>query len=186
MSLQSSSVAASSGLRIVLGVACLVLGVAALAWPHLTLVVLAVILGLQLIIAGIGQILLARRIREGPSWARPLVMVLGGLVTLAGILTLVRPGPAVMVVVWFVAAGWLIDGVSEIVSGLRTGRSGAERLMMIIFGITSVIAALILFVFPGPSLIVLSQIAGIVLIILGIVALVGAILGRRSPQTVPT
>ena len=57
--------------------------------------------------------------------------------------------------------------------------------MTIAFGVTSVIAALILFVFPGPSLILLSRITGVVLIVLGILALAGAILARRSPQPLP-
>ena len=58
MSPRSSSVASSSGLRIALGVVCLVLGIVALVWPDVTLVILAVILGLQLIIAGIAHVVL--------------------------------------------------------------------------------------------------------------------------------
>jgi uncharacterized membrane protein HdeD (DUF308 family) len=175
----SSSLPSSSGLRLALGVVCLVLGIIALVWPDATLVVLAVLLGLQLILAGIAHVVLGLRISEGPSWLRPLIVVLGGLVILAGILTLFRPGAALVIIVWFVAAGWLIDGISEIVSGLRAGRTGGERFTMIAFGITSVIAAVILFVFPGLSLTLLAQIAGVVLIVLGVVTLVGIILARR-------
>jgi uncharacterized membrane protein HdeD (DUF308 family) len=182
--LMSSPDGPVSWLRIVVGIACLILGIAALAWPDLSLVVLAVILGLQLVIAGVAQIVVGLRLRTGPSWVRPLVVVLGGLVALAGIIVMVRPGPALVVIVWFVAGAWLINGVSEIISGLRTGRSGGERIMTIAFGVTGVIAALILFVFPGPSLILLSRITGVVLIVLGILALAGAVLARRSPQTI--
>jgi uncharacterized membrane protein HdeD (DUF308 family) len=172
-------------LRIALGIACLVLGIAALAWPNLSLVVLAVILGLQIVIAGVAQILLGLRLRTGPSWVRTVIILLGGLVALAGVIVMVRPGPALVVLVWFVAGAWLVEGVSEIISGLRTGRSGGERIMTIAFGVTSVIAALILFVFPGPTLILLSRITGVVLIVLGILALAGVALARRSPQPVP-
>ena len=180
MSSRTSAVASSSGLRIALGVVCLVLGLVALVWPDVTLVILAVILGLQLIIAGIAHVVLGLRIKEGPSWLRPLVVVLGGLVALAGILTLVRPGAALVLVVWFVAAGWLIDGISEVISGLRTGRSGGERFTMIAWGVTSVIGAVILFAFPGLSLTLLAQIVGVVLLVLGGVTVVGAILARRK------
>jgi uncharacterized membrane protein HdeD (DUF308 family) len=172
-------------LRLVLGAVCLILGVVALVWPNLSLVVLAVILGLQIVVAGVAQILLGLRLRTGPSWVRPVIIVLGGLVAVAGVIVMVRPGPALVVLVWFVAGAWLVEGVSEIVAGLRTGRSGGERIMTIAFGITSVIAALILFVFPGPTLILLSRITGVVLVVLGILALAGAILARRSTQTVP-
>jgi uncharacterized membrane protein HdeD (DUF308 family) len=184
-SLTASPGAPVSGLRIVVGIACLVLGIAALVWPDLSLVVLAVILGLQIVIAGVAQILVGLRLRTGPSWVRPVVIVLGGLVALAGVIVMVRPGPALVVLVWFVAGAWLVEGVSEIVSGLRTGRPGGERIMTIAFGVTSVIASLILFVFPGQSLILLSRITGVVLIVLGILALAGAILARRSPQPIP-
>ena len=140
-----------SGLRIVVGIACLVLGIAALAWPDLSLVVLAVILRLQIVIAGVAQILVGLRLRTGPSLVRQVVIVLGGLVALAGVIVMVRPGPALVVLVWFLAGAWLVEGFSEIISGLRMGRPGGERIMTIAFGVTSVTAALILFVFPGPQ-----------------------------------
>ena len=41
------------GLRIALGVVCLVLGVIALIWPQATLLIVAVVFGLQLMAAGV-------------------------------------------------------------------------------------------------------------------------------------
>ena len=58
------------GLRIALGVICLVLGLVALIWPQATLVVVALVFGLQLIAAGLIRMVAAVMLKELPGWAR--------------------------------------------------------------------------------------------------------------------
>ena len=49
---------------------------------------------------------------------------------------------------------------------------------MIAFGVLGLIAAVVVLVFPGESLVLLARIGGVVLLAFGVIALVAAFAGR--------
>ena len=166
------------GLRIALGVICLVLGLVALIWPQATLVVVALVFGLQLIAAGLVRIVAAVLLKELPGWARAVSGILGALTVIAGIICFFRPGTSLLVLALVLAIGWLIDGVSELVSAFAVPRRTGERVGMIAFGVLGLIAAVVVLIFPGESLVLLARIGGVVLLAFGILALLAAFAGR--------
>ena len=181
--LQSPSGAPPTGLRIAFGILSLVLGIVALVWPDATLAIIGILIGLQLLVAGILRIISAISLPITPGWRRVLVGVLGVLIALAGIFCFIRPGTSLAILLWLIAFGWLLEGIAELIWAFTGSHEGGKRIGLVLYAIVSILAAIVILVFPGESLIVLARTGGVILIILGIVALVGAWTGRRAQAT---
>jgi uncharacterized membrane protein HdeD (DUF308 family) len=165
-------------LRIALGALSVVLGLAALLWPGVTLLVVAMLFGLQLIAAGLVRIVAAATLSALPRSWRAIAGVLGVLTVVAGVICFVRPGTSLVVLAAVIAIGWLLDGASELVSAFTVSRRATERIGLIAFGLISVVAALVVFTSPGDSLVVLARIGGVILLLIGVVTLLSVFAGR--------
>ena len=168
------------GLRIALGVICLVLGLIALIWPQATLFIVAVLFGLQLILAGVLRIIAAVVLKTVPGGWGAVSGVLGVLIVIAGIICFFRPGTSLFVLALVLAVGWLIDGISELVSAFAVKRPTGERVGLIAFGALAIIAAIVVLTFPGESLVLLARTGGVILIAFGVISLIAAFAARRS------
>ncbi len=177
---QTLVVSEPRGLRVALGVISLVLGLVALIWPEATLLVVALVFGLQLVAVGLIRVIAAVSMKELPGKWRTVSAILGVLTALAGVVFLFRPGTSLVVLAIILAIGWIIDGVSELVSAFVVRRPPLERGMLIAFGALAIIAAVVVLLFPGDSLVVLTRIGGVVLLAFGIVELIAALAGRRE------
>ena len=173
------------GVRIALGAIAVVLGLLALIWPGVTLLVVAVLFGLELIAAGVVRVLAAVTLSELPGSWRAVSGILGALTIVAGIICLVRPGTSLFVLVVVIAVGWFLDGISELVSAFTVSRGAGERIGLVAFGVISIIAAIVLIAFPLGSLVLLAKIGGVILIAFGIASVIGVILGRRRQAAEP-
>ena len=167
------------GLRIALGVICLILGLVALIWPQATLLVVAIVFGLQLIAVGLIRVVAAIALKESAGWWRAVSGILGGLTVIAGIICFFRPNTSLLVLALILAIGWIIDGISELVSAFAVPHSPGRRIGMIAWAVVSIIAAIVVLVFPGESLVLLARIGGVVLLAFGILALIAAFVGGR-------
>jgi uncharacterized membrane protein HdeD (DUF308 family) len=171
------------GLRITLGVVCIVLGLIALIWPQATLLVVALVFGLQLIAAGLVRIVAAVTLKDLPGWWRAVAGILGALTVIAGIICFFRPGTSLLVLALVLAIGWIIDGISELVSAFAVPRPTGERIGLIAFGVLGLIAAAVVLIFPGESLVLLARIGGVVLLAFGVLALIAAFAGRGERRS---
>lgn len=161
-------------LGVAIGVIMLIVGIAVIARPGPTLLIVAVLFGLELIALGLGRIFLAIIGSAAPRWWRGVVAGLGVVTVLAGIICLVRPGTSLFVVAILVAAAWLVDGVSQIISGLTVYRSSGQRISQVALGALSVIAAIVVMVWPAQSLVLMTTVGGTILIILGVITVITA------------
>ena len=99
------------------GIASIVIGILAIAWPGMTIAVLVGIFGVYAIIDGITNLFIGfSRARAGESWAH-LVQGLVGIG--AGVLALLWPGVTALALVFFIAAWAVMTGVFEIVAAIR-------------------------------------------------------------------
>jgi uncharacterized membrane protein HdeD (DUF308 family) len=167
-------------LTIVSGVSALVIGVLILIWPQTTLLVVAVLFGLQLLISGIVRIVSGALDSWAEGWHRGLTITLGVLIVLAGILCLRNPALSLLTIIVIVAIGWLVDGVINIVLGAQS-RPG-NRLGQILMGVVFLIGAVLLLVFPTSVLLTFVLLGGWILIAFGIVILIAGILGLRAAK----
>jgi uncharacterized membrane protein HdeD (DUF308 family) len=170
----------TSILTIVTGVSALVFGILILIWPQTTLLVVAVLFGLQLLIFGIVRIVSGAMDSYPEGWHRGLSITLGVLIVLAGILCIRNPALSLLTIIVLVAIGWLVDGVINIVLGAQS-RPG-DRLGRILMGVVFLIGAVLLLVFPTSALLTFVLLGGWILIVFGIVILIAGILGLRAAK----
>jgi len=142
-----------------------VLGVLVLAWPGPTATVLAVLFGINLLVAGALQFGAAFA-DAGRSGGRGLSCVLGTLSVLVGLLCLRDPLQTVAVLGLLVGVAWTVGGIVRVVQGVVAER-GSSRLWRIASGVVWVIAGGVVLVYPGASIVVLASVLGVVLIVDG-------------------
>jgi uncharacterized membrane protein HdeD (DUF308 family) len=175
----SDGAARHTGLRVTLGILSIVVGILVVARPVNTLFFVAILFGLQLLILGIVRIALALSTAELPRWVKVLSVVLGILTIVAGVFCFVRPEASLVILAILLAVGLIADGIADLAYGFRGQRSGGERTYLVVVGVVSIVAGLVVAIFPGPSLVLLTRIAGLALIIIGALTVLSAVLGRR-------
>ena len=168
-----------TGLRVAIGILSIVVGILVLTRPVDTLFFVAILFGIQLVILGVVRIVLAASASGVPGWLKILSIVLGILTIIAGVICFTRPQASLFILAILLAVGWIADGIADLARGFGRDRSGGERTYLIILGIVSIIAGLVVAIFPGPSLALLAQVAGVALLIIGALTCLSAIMGRR-------
>lgn len=166
----------------VLGVVSIILGVLVLAWPMRTLVIIAVLFGIELVILGVFRIAIALALVM-PGKLRALGAVLGILTVAAGVFCFFRPGTSLTVVALFLAIGFIADGVAELARITAGKRAAGVRRLTALSGAVSILAGLLVIIFPETSLILLAQVGGVALIVIGLVQITVGIVSRRQAST---
>jgi uncharacterized membrane protein HdeD (DUF308 family) len=96
-----------------IGVVWIVIGVIALAWPRITLLALAAIVGVGLIVGGVMQAGMAVTIRRAlPMWG--LWLALGVLTVVIGVLALAWPGLTILTLAIWLGVNLLFRGIGTI------------------------------------------------------------------------
>ena len=165
------------GLFLAFGVVSILLGGAMMIWPKATVAVVAILLGAWLLVNGVFS-LVASFASDGDTGARVLAGIAGALSILLGVMCFRGIFQAVEILALFVGIGWLMRGIFETVAGVQArGRPG--RTWTIVIGLLSIVAGIVVLVWPAPSLVVLAWISGIWLVVLGIFECIAAF-GMRS------
>jgi uncharacterized membrane protein HdeD (DUF308 family) len=163
---------------IVAGAVSVLVGVAVLVWPDVSVVVLAWLFGIQLIVAGILQLVAAFWRDDGVA-ARVLLGLAGAFSILVGLLCLRGPLQTAVLLGLLVGATWVVTGIIGIVHAIGAGHDHS-RGWGIASGILSTIGGAIVLLYPGASIVVLTWLVGIVLLVTGLVVLVQGFTARRS------
>ncbi len=159
------------------GTVSLVLGLASVLAPGSTLGVLAVVLSLWLVAAGLGRVALAAAMRTWPSSRRGLQGVLGVVLAAAGVAGLLGLWDALTVVTVVVAVGFLVAAAADL-GMAATGPRGAGRAATGGLGVLHLVIGLTFLLLPGVGLTVLAFLVGLALVVLGLVQLAAAGLVR--------
>ncbi|QDP96712.1 HdeD family acid-resistance protein [Microlunatus elymi] len=156
---------------VVLGVCLIILGLIVLIRPGASLLLLAILVGIQLMFLGVVRVISALTSKTVSTVWRVLVIIAGVLTAIVGIICLLRPEKSLSLLAILVGIGWLIDGVATIVSAFLAPRKRRARVSQVIFGLCSLIAGIIVIVWPEKSLVVMTQLVGVILIVLGVLAI---------------
>ncbi|OII14050.1 hypothetical protein BIU97_00785 [Curtobacterium sp. MCBA15_009] len=151
---------------VVTAVVAIVLGVTAIAWPRPSLVVVALVFGVYLVVAGALRVLAAARGHGTPTLWRWTSGVVGTLVAVAGLVTLVDPVIPLLVYAVLAGIGFVVEGVASLVGGF-VGHPGSSRVPTIVSGVVSVLAGVVVLLAPGTALAVFTVFAGIALVVVG-------------------
>jgi uncharacterized membrane protein HdeD (DUF308 family) len=161
------------------GIAALVLGILALAWPGRVLAVVVTLLGIFVLVVSIVAIIGALTHRdESKRWLVTLVPGVIGLVI--GIITIAWPAVTTVIVVYLIAIWALVHGIGEIYNALKVRKDVEGEWMPIIIGIVSVILGLLLLVRPITAGTVVTWLVGLIILVLGIFWLIMAFRARRE------
>jgi len=162
------------------GLAALIIGALITFWPTDSAEVLALLLGIYWIVAGVGYFLVGILTKGLDGWSRVLDILMAIIFVIGGIVVVSSPISSVvtLALVLGIMLGvlWLFEGILAIVqSGDVPSRGWA-----IFFGIVSILAGLCVMFAPIWSAAALFWIAGIGLMVLGIVQIVRAFLFGRG------
>lgn len=158
----------------VVGVAAVLLGAALLFWPGKTLAVFAIALGLYLLISGIVRMISALATLGLPSGWRVLDVMVGGLLSIGGVVMLrnamVSGQTLAIFATLVVGIGWILEGVMALAESWAMPSSG----WAVLYAVLSIVAGVTLLFAPMGSAVFLMIFAGVALIVMGICALVRA------------
>ncbi|MCK8614885.1 HdeD family acid-resistance protein [Gordonia sp. C13] len=148
----------------------IVLGIVAILWPGPTIVVVAILFAISLIIAGIFRIYQAFAASFLSTGTRVLLGIVGAIVLIAGVIAVFSPGDALWLLAVFIGIGWIFQGVADLY-GAVTKSGHSPTWFLILSGIISVIAGIVMIILPVFSLQVLTWVGGIMLVALSIATL---------------
>lgn len=158
----------------VLGVMAIVLGIALLIWPGVTLKIAAVALGAYFVISGVIRIVTAIVELGLPGGWRVLDILVGLLLTVGGVVMLknatLSGAMLAVLVTMVVGLGWMMEGVMALVESWHMPSSA----WAVIYALISIVAGCIMLFSPLASTGWLILFGGCALVALGIVAIVRA------------
>jgi uncharacterized membrane protein HdeD (DUF308 family) len=160
------------------GLLTLIAGLIAVAWPGRTVVVLAVVFGVQLLVGGIFWFVTALSSRGQGAAGR---IVLAVLAVITGIVCLRSPVGVALVLPLVLGLYWTINGLVEMFQALTRGEEVPARGWAMAMGVLSVLAGIAVLVYPGTGLLVLGWVLGFWLIVYGAVT-VSRSLSLRAGQ----
>jgi uncharacterized membrane protein HdeD (DUF308 family) len=164
------------------GILTLLAGVAVLAWPSETLLVIAVLFGVQLIISGIFRFVGALASDDLTGGTRVMLALLGVLSIIIGLWAVRHAVLTLVALIVFLGIFWVINGLIEIFAAL-SHRDMPDRGWSVLMGVLSAIAGIIVLAYPGLTLVGLAVILGIWLLVFGILEIIAAFRLRKLVDT---
>lgn len=163
------------------GIVAVILGILLLVWPAKTLGVVAIFFGIYFLVSGLVRIGVGIFSKGISGGMRTLDILLGVLLVIAGVIALknvaATTAALLILVVAIVGIGWIIEGVLALVES----RNAVSRGWAITLGILSIIAGIVVLVVPLWTAFWFIMVAGVMLIVLGIIAIVRAFtFGREA------
>ncbi|HEY1571932.1 MAG TPA: HdeD family acid-resistance protein [Pseudonocardiaceae bacterium] len=171
----------------VVGVAAIVLGVLVLVWPGPSLLVVGVLFGIYLLVTGVMEIV------EGfaphvPGSMRALNLIAGALSVVLGLICFRGAAESILLLAFWIGFGWLLRGTSLVSVGIS-----ARRGWLVFVGAITILGGIVLVVSPATSIVTLTLLAGIWLVVIGVMEVVHGVMwylqerrGRASIGSSPT
>ena len=156
-----------------------VLGIVVLVWPEATLKVVAALFGVWLLLHGVVLIVQAFTATGNEGAERAILGVIGMLFVVAGVIALRNLLVSLAVVITLIGLMWLIGGFLELISAFSRG-GGGDRVWRAVLGGLSIVAALVVLVWPELSLLTLVYVTGAWMIILGLIEVALIVWASRS------
>ncbi len=153
------------------GILAILFGVATLAMPAITLVVLVVLFGAYALVSGIMTTIMAIKDRKAnDDW---WLWLLYGLVSIAaGVLTFVYPGITAVSLFYVIVAWAIVSGVLEIILAIQLRKVIEGEWLLVLSGILSVGFGILLIAQPVAGALTVLWLIGIYAIAFGVMLVV--------------
>jgi uncharacterized membrane protein HdeD (DUF308 family) len=154
------------GWALAFGIVTLLLGILALAWPGRTLIVIAVLFGVQLIVMGIFRFVAAFASSDLTGGTRVLLALLGVLSLIIGLYAVRHILITLVALALLLGIFWIVNGAVELFTAL-SHRQMQGRGWTAFMGVLSVVSGIIVLAYPGISLLVLAVVVSVWLLVYG-------------------
>jgi len=148
-----------------IGLLSVAAGILALAYQDITLLALGLILGVYVLTFGVFALVSAFE-PNAPQSHGALRAIVGIVAVLAGLVLIVRPGGGVLILLLALGFWFIITGVGDLARGIS---QPGNRFISIVLGLVSIAAGVIVLGDPDIGLHTLAILAGILLIVRGVV-----------------
>lgn len=149
------------------GIVSILAGLVAIFWPSATLVIIAIVFAVQLIVGGVFRFVGAFAIPGETGWLRALQAILAVLSFVVGVYLLGHVALSLLVLALLLGFYWVMHGVIELFVAIGHPELPG-RAWMILSGLLSVLAGVLLIVVPGISLFALTLVLGVWLVLFGV------------------
>jgi uncharacterized membrane protein HdeD (DUF308 family) len=167
------------GWLLTFGIITLIAGLLTLAWPGRTVVVVAVLFGVQLVWAGMFRFVAAFAEDVGDTATRVLSALLGVLSLLFGLYALRHILVTVATLAVLLGIFWIVNGMVEVFTAL-SAPALAGRGWAVFTGLLGILAGVIVLAYPGISLTTLAVVLGVWLLVYGVMESVAAFALRSA------
>jgi uncharacterized membrane protein HdeD (DUF308 family) len=162
-----------------LGVLTTIVGIVLVLNLAVTALVITLLVGVTLIIAGIERIISSGRARH-----RILAIVIGVVGIILGVIAISAPGITLVAVAFAVGIGFLVSGAVGELLGLQTSQTKG-RTWLLLTAVLDIVIGVLALALPGPTILVLCLVFGIRAIIAGLSDIAYAWSLRRSATAGP-
>jgi uncharacterized membrane protein HdeD (DUF308 family) len=145
---------------VVQGVLAILFGIGALLLPGLTLVTLVAIFAASTILDG-AITLVAAFTAAGPDMPRWWFIVRGLIGIAAGVAAFAWPGLTALLLIFVVAARFLLNGIVEIAAAIALRKEVQSEWLLVVSGALSIIAGAWFFAAPGDGALTLAWLIGL-------------------------
>ena len=149
------------------GIAAILFGVLALAWPGVTLVTLVAFFGAYVLIDGVLALISA--FRGGAGVSRGWLTFIGLLGIAAAIGTFFFPLVTVLGIVLFIGSWSVVRGVFEIVGAIQLRKEIRGEWLLILSGMMSIVFGGMVWLMPGLGALTIVWLIGVYSIACGVV-----------------
>lgn len=156
------------------GAVSLIVGLLILVWPVKTAVVVAGIIAVYALIAGVVNLAIGIFSRKLGGWARVGYLVLGAVFLIAAVVSFANLGSAAAALAFLVGILVGVSWITEGVVGLTMMGDSASKVWTIIYAIVGIVAGFVLLTSPVWGAALLWLWLGISLLVLGVVQIVRA------------
>jgi uncharacterized membrane protein HdeD (DUF308 family) len=149
------------------GLAAIVFGVLAFAWPEPTLAALVLLWGIYALMDGVLALIAAfqMRVDDRPVWPLAIVGLLG---IAAGTLTFVWPGITALMLLMFIAAWSIVMGIFQIVTAIQIRKLIDKEWLLGLSGVLSVTFGVLMFIYPQAGALAAIWVIGAYAIVFGL------------------
>ncbi len=148
------------------GIVTVLIGAFLTFFPDTAVDLLGWLVALQFIVLG-GAFMVGRVIAGSSAGSVIFGIILGALGIWVGLIAFRNPTETIAILTFIIGAGWFISGVVEMFEAIFDGDTPA-RGWVIVLGILSAVAGLVLLFYPVESAVTLTVFTGIVMLIIGI------------------
>jgi len=159
------------------GILVLILGALVLWRPGAAILITAIFFGAYLLVTGVSQVVLAFSLRSSLG-GRLLLFISGAAALVLAVLCFVNIANSIELLAIWIGVGFIFRGVATLMSSVADPTLPG-RIWQIIVGVLGVVAGIIMFAWPMEGLVAVTQVTGVILIVLGAVE-IGTAVGIRN------